>query len=112
MSPRLAKRQDGADPPPPARQVVDDPGPTDRRQLVEALRALRRHVETNCDYVGDQFAEAARRLHYGEVEHRAIYGETTSAEATSLRQGGHYQSGLPWLPRHDLLTADEPGNGQ
>src|SRR3546814_13666707 len=101
MSPRLAKRQDGADPPPPARQVVDDPGPTDRRQLVEALRALRRHVETNCDYVGDQFAEEARRIHYGAVEHRDIYGETTSDEAHCLPAEGIDLYCIPWLPRHD-----------
>src|SRR3546814_18848764 len=61
MSPRLAKRQDGADPPPPARQVVDDPGPTDRPQPAEALRPLRPHAGTNCDFVRHPFPEKAPR---------------------------------------------------
>src|SRR3546814_11323060 len=52
MSPRLAKRQDGADPPPPARPVVDEPGTTARRPPRQALHALARHGEPNSDYCG------------------------------------------------------------
>ena len=45
------------------------------------LEALRRHVEESCDPVGDDFPEEARRIHYGEVPHRDIYGVATDDEA-------------------------------
>ena len=45
-----------------------------------ALVEMRRQVETNCDYVGEQFAEEARRIHYGESDPRGIYGEASNDE--------------------------------
>src|SRR3546814_7006513 len=37
--------------------------------MMKALRELRDHVEKNADYVGDQFAEEARKIHYRSEEH-------------------------------------------
>ena len=56
--------------------------------LRESLGTLRRLVEENCDYVGERFPEEARRIHYGEVEKRAIYGQTTLEEAKALNDEG------------------------
>lgn len=67
------------------------------RQLTE----LRSSIEKNCDYVGDRFAEEARRIHYGEVDPRGIYGETTAEEARELREEGVEYHQVPWLPRSD-----------
>ncbi|MFQ5985080.1 MAG: DUF1178 family protein, partial [Alphaproteobacteria bacterium] len=44
---------------------------------MRALRAMRDHVEKNFDNVGDRFAEEARKIHWGEVEKRDIYGVAT-----------------------------------
>ncbi len=44
--------------------------------LRKKLKELRDHVVKNADYVGEKFPEEARRMHYGEIEHRSIYGET------------------------------------
>ena len=52
------------------------------------LREVRRHVEENCDHVGAAFPEEARRIHYGETEHRNIYGEADLAEAQELIEEG------------------------
>jgi len=52
------------------------------------LREFRRHVEENCDNVGSAFPEEARRIHYGETEHRNIYGEADLAEAKELVEEG------------------------
>lgn len=52
------------------------------------LREFRRHVEQNCEDVGSAFPEEARRIHYGEVEHRNIYGEADLAEAKELVEEG------------------------
>jgi hypothetical protein len=66
--------------------------------LVEAVRELRRQVKANADYVGDRFAEEARRIHYKEAEPRGIYGEATLEEAKSLLDEGVDVHPLPPLP--------------
>lgn len=58
------------------------------RQIIEALGQLRDEVEKNCEDVGDQFAEEARAIHYGESDPRGIYGQTTPAEAEKLMDEG------------------------
>lgn len=68
-----------------------------RRALVE----LRAKIERDFDHVGPQFAEEARKIHYGETEHRNIYGETTPKEAEDLVEEGIEISRVPWLPKDD-----------
>lgn len=67
-------------------------------KIVMAMTAIRKHVEENCDYVGDKFAETARRIHYGEEEQRGIYGETTPDEARELIEEGVEVAPLPVVP--------------
>lgn len=66
-----------------------------------ALQELRRQVEDNFDYVGPSFAEEARKIHYGETEERAIYGETSEDEAQALEEEGVSVRRIPWLPREN-----------
>jgi hypothetical protein len=68
-----------------------------RKKLVE----LRKHIEATSDNVGPQFAEEARKIHYGEAEVRAIYGETTDEEAEALSEEGVPFSRIPWLPKEN-----------
>ena len=68
-----------------------------RRQL----EALRRRIEENCEYVGDRFAEEARKIHYEESEHRDIYGEATESEARELEEEGIGVARIPWVSRTD-----------
>ena len=72
-----------------------------KQDALRQLAELRRKVEENCDYVVPQFAEEARKIHYGEVETRAIYGETTPTEAEELTDEGIGFATIPWLPRSD-----------
>ena len=65
----------------------------------KALVDLREAVETSCDYVGDQFAEEARRIHYKATETRNIYGEATDSDAEALKEEGIEVNRIPWLPR-------------
>ena len=93
MAPRIAKGAGGKSVAvAPAKEAV---------QLKQALRELRSQVEQNCDYVGDQFAEEARKIHYGEADSRGIYGESTEKQATELADEGIEVSRIPWLPRED-----------
>jgi hypothetical protein len=76
---------------------------TTTRQAAMTLRAMaevRRKVEENCEYVGDRFAEEARRIHHGESERQGIYGEATDQEADELTEEGIRFSRIPWVPRH------------
>lgn len=77
------------------------PAEAPQTMAVKALRELRAKVEADCDYVGPEFAEEARRIHYGETEARGIYGETTDEEAEALDEEGIDFARIPWLPRHD-----------
>ncbi len=70
-------------------------------KAAEAMRALRRKVEDNFDYVGPQFAEEARKIHYGESDAHNIYGETSDEEAKELRDEGVAFTRIPWAPRQD-----------
>ncbi len=70
-------------------------------QIMRAVRRLHRHVEENCEYVGDRFAEEARSIHFGETEERDIYGEATDKEATELDEEGIEFHRVPRIPRKD-----------
>jgi hypothetical protein len=73
-------------------------GHPDQAKLVAALRALRQKVMSEADYVGDRFAEEARRIHYSEAEARGIYGEATREEVAALAEDGIDFMPLPALP--------------
>jgi hypothetical protein len=68
------------------------------RELRKKLKELRDHVVKNADYVGPKFPEEARRMHYGEIEHRSIYGEATPDAAAALADEGIEFHPLPRLP--------------
>lgn len=69
------------------------------RQILDAVNALRDHVEQTCEYVGDRFADEARRIHDGEAEGRGIYGEATKDEAEELDDEGIEYARIPWFQR-------------
>jgi hypothetical protein len=108
MAPRLG-RADAADPPPtklPA-PMPPAPGPVQgpvavmsppERELRKKLKELREHITKNADYVGPRFPEQARKIHYGEIEHRSIYGEASPDEAKELHEEGIEFHPLPILP--------------
>ena len=62
------------------------------------LKELRDHLTKNADNVGTKFPEEARKMHYGESEHRSIYGEATPQEAKELLEEGVELHPLPVLP--------------
>jgi hypothetical protein len=116
MAPRLA-RADVPEPPPtiptppraPAPQATAAPPAApakapvaimggQERELRQKLKELREHVTKNANYVGGRFPEEARKIHYGETEHRSIYGEASPEEAKALHDEGIEFHPLPVLP--------------
>ncbi len=70
-------------------------------ELRETLQKLRTEVEKNCDYVGENFAEEARKIHYKESEQRGIYGEASDQDAQALQDEGIEFNRIPWPSRTD-----------
>ena len=76
---------------------------TSRKKEAQKARAVamamaqkvREHIKENFDYVGDKFADEARKMHSGESEERAIWGEATPEEARELAEEGIPASPLP-----------------
>jgi hypothetical protein len=68
------------------------------RELRAKLKELRDHIVKNADNVGERFPTEARKMHYGDIEHRPIYGEASPDEARSLIEEGVEVTPLPVLP--------------
>ena len=68
------------------------------RELRAKLKELRDHIVKTADNVGERFPNEARKMHYGDIEHRPIYGEASPDEARSLIDEGVEVSALPVLP--------------
>jgi hypothetical protein len=62
------------------------------------LKELHDHLTKNADNVGVKFPEEARKMHYGEIEHRSIYGVASPEEAQELSEEGVEFHPLPVLP--------------
>jgi hypothetical protein len=67
-------------------------------ELRAKIKELRDHVTRNADNVGEKFPDEARKMHYGDIEHRPIYGEASPDEARSLIDEGIEVTPLPVLP--------------
>lgn len=82
---------------PPAAEPVAMISPQER-EFRAKLKELRDHLTKNADNVGKKFPEEARKMHYGEIEHRSIYGEASPQEAKELHDEGIEFHPLPVLP--------------
>ena len=66
--------------------------------LITEMRSVQAKIRSECRDVGDQFAEEARKMHYGEAEAEGIYGRTTHEEREALEDEGIDVLDMPWLP--------------
>jgi len=65
------------------------------------LKELRSYVEANAEHVGERFPEEVRKMHYGEIKTRNIYGDASDTEARDLAEEGINVARIPWPQRHD-----------
>jgi hypothetical protein len=108
MAPRVQRADRPANlpvPAPPAKAEAPDPAPQPvamfsekERELRAMVKAFREHVEKNAEHVGGRFPDEARKMHYGDIEHRSIYGEATPGEARELLEEGIEIHPLPIVP--------------
>lgn len=99
MAPRLGRSEKSESAKPAAEEkttvAMMSPQEVEFRQK---LKELRDHVAKNADYVGEQFPDLARKMHYEEIEKRSIYGEAKPDEVRSLIDEGVELAPLPSLP--------------
>ncbi len=70
----------------------------EQRRMMNEVRTMTQKLKERADYVGDKFAEEARKIHDGETDPRGIYGEATAEEARSLIEDGIDFMPLPTFP--------------
>ena len=75
-----------------------DPAPQMQAMMMQAAQAVRAHVESTFDYVGDGFADEARAIHEGRAEERGVYGEATPKQVRALVEDGVPVAPLPPKP--------------
>ncbi|HEX3709236.1 MAG TPA: DUF1178 family protein [Pseudolabrys sp.] len=105
MAPSLAGKREPqpeqsaapSSPPAPGTSPVAMISPQER-EIRAKLKELRDHLTRNADHVGAKFPEEARKMHYGEIEHRSIYGEASPQDAKDLAEEGIEFHPLPILP--------------
>jgi len=105
MAPRLAgeRKHDIEEPVAQPAAPVPEKAPVamispQEREMRAKLKELRDHLTKNADNVGGKFPEQARKMHYGEIEHRSIYGEASPEDAKALAEEGIEFHPLPILP--------------
>jgi hypothetical protein len=103
MSPRISGSRKRAEAPASPNDMTDEKTPvamvsSQERELRKKLKELREHLTKNADNVGPKFPEEARKMHYGEIDHRSIYGEASPDEARKLHEEGVEFHPLPVLP--------------
>ena len=109
MAPRLTRKDKSAAIVTPVEESAPPPTPAEaptpvamispqEREFRKKLKELRDHLTANADNVGNKFPEEARKMHYGEVEHRSIYGEASPDDAEALHEEGIEFHPLPHLP--------------
>jgi hypothetical protein len=110
MAPRLARKDTSASialreeaASAPADAATPDTSPVamispQEHEFRKKLKELRDHLTANADNVGKKFPEEARKMHYGETEHRSIYGEASAEDAKELHEEGIAFHPLPVLP--------------
>jgi hypothetical protein len=97
MAPSLGGEREAAPPAEPEKSPVAIVS-KEEVEVRKKLKELRDQIVKNADYVGEKFPEEARRMHYGEIEHRSIYGEASPDAARSLADEGIEFHPLPRLP--------------
>ena len=110
MTPNLASPKKRKSAAPPAASQAGHAAKLDRAPVMQAeqvqaygaalakLRQLRQKIVKDCRDVGDNFAEEARKIHYGESEAEGIYGQATQGERESLKDEGIEIFDMPWVP--------------
>jgi len=63
------------------------------------LLKLRKFVEENFEYVGENFSKKVREVYYDQENKKTIYGTTTQEERKELEEEGIDLLSIPWASK-------------
>tara|TARA_B100001123_G_C14783723_1_gene817645 strand:+ start:150 stop:566 length:417 start_codon:yes stop_codon:yes gene_type:complete len=67
-----------------------------KKAMVNNINKYKKLIEKNFDYVGDNFTEEAKKIKYGEIDERPIYGEANLEQTKELIEEEIPFTPLPW----------------
>ena len=86
MSPNLSKKSN-------AKKSVQN-----KKTVINNIKKYKKIIEKNFDYVGSNFTEEAKKMKYGEIDERPIYGEASVEQTKELLDEEISVVPLPWTP--------------
>ena len=74
-----------------------------QKSIKKQLLDFRKYVEKNCNDVGDNFPQVARRIHYDDNKKnsKGIYGKATLTETSELLDEGIEVTTIPWVDKSE-----------
>ena len=69
-----------------------------KRAVANKINKYKKIIEKNFDYVGENFTEEAKKMKYGEINERPIYGEANEIQTKELLEEEINILPLPWTP--------------
>jgi hypothetical protein len=103
MAPNIGRKGNQLSAPAPSPQSADaalavsnqPEMPAEIQAAIAEVAKMQSKMLEKSEWVGRQFAEEARAIHYGESDTRAIHGEATHDEALALHDEGVSIAPLP-----------------
>jgi hypothetical protein len=71
------------------------------KNIKKQLISFRKYIEKNCKYVGENFTQEARSIHYDKKKSQAIYGKATHEETSELLEEGIEVATIPWVDKSE-----------
>ena len=70
-----------------------------QKNIKTKIIEFQKFIEKNCKYVGDNFAQEARSIHYDKKKTKGIYGKVTDEEIDELNEEGIKTTTIPWYDK-------------
>ena len=86
MSPNLSKKSN-------SKKIIKN-----KKTVINNIKKYKKIIEKNFDYVGSNFTEEAKKMKYGEIDERPIYGEASLDQTKELLDEEISVVPLPWTP--------------
>ena len=92
MSPRIANK---------VKEKKTNPSSKQIKKMRKDLLKIRKFVEKNFEYVGDNFSREVRNVYYDKRKNKNIYGTATPEETEELKEEGIELTTIPWVEKKD-----------
>ena len=68
------------------------------KNITTMLRTIKKEIQKNSMFVGDEFVSKARSMKEGKIKERPIHGHGNKKEVQELRDEGIDVINIPWIP--------------